>query len=201
MTDPIEANLMENAAIAVFAIDTTHCVSYWNRACERLTGVDADAVLGTDLHMQVFSDPARPCLSDLLLDGRYEQIVSDYDHCRESKLSDGGYHAEGWLPDLGDRSRYVTIDASMVYSRSGEVAGAVEVIQDISEFKLNRLSRDVPEPSADTRPLLYTDAPRSLYEMPDYAECAPDKERHGVSEKKHETAVDEIEYDMAGCTV
>ena len=37
-----------------------------NKACERLTGIEAAEVLGTQEHWRGFYDSPRPCLADLV---------------------------------------------------------------------------------------------------------------------------------------
>ncbi len=135
MTNRMELDLVQDCAVAVFAIDTMHHVIYWNRACENLTGVEAGAVLGTDLHGQVFYHPARPCLSDLVLDGGLDRLSENYEVHGRSVLFREGWHAEGWHSDLGDRRRYVTLDATRLHGPHGDLAGVVETLQDITKVE------------------------------------------------------------------
>jgi PAS domain-containing protein len=62
--------LMELLAIPTFAINAQGRVLIWNRACERLTGVPAASVLGTDQHWRCFYSMPRPTLADLVLQDR-----------------------------------------------------------------------------------------------------------------------------------
>jgi PAS domain-containing protein len=130
-----EIDLIQQCAVAAFVIDTSHRVVYWNSACEQLTGVEAGAVIGTDLHGQVFYEPARYCLSDFMIDGTLGQLAEQYGVYGKSTLFSGGWHAEGWYPDLGDRRRYITFDTALIHSQEGNLIGAIETLQDITERK------------------------------------------------------------------
>jgi formate hydrogenlyase transcriptional activator len=53
-----------NLSVAAFAIDSDHKVILWNKACEELTGLKADEVIGTRDHWKGFYKEPRPCLAD-----------------------------------------------------------------------------------------------------------------------------------------
>ena len=71
-------SMISHCAVAIFAIDRDHRVTHWNKACEELTGIPAEKVLGTSNHWKAFYDHERPCLSDLLIDGRLETMQEHY---------------------------------------------------------------------------------------------------------------------------
>lgn len=50
----ISAMILEAFPVASFVIDTEHRVSHWNRACEVLTKVPQDAIVGTTNQWQPF---------------------------------------------------------------------------------------------------------------------------------------------------
>ena len=140
-------SLVQNCAVAVFAIDTQHQVIRWNRACEILTGISAHEIMGTTNHWIAFYDYRRPCLSDLIID-RDEKKGSGYYYVfGRSVLLDDGFHAAGWYPGLGGSRRYIIFDAAPVYSPDGELIAAVETLQDITERK--RLEEEKEQLVAD----------------------------------------------------
>lgn len=128
-------SLMQNCAVAVFALDTQHRVIYWNKACERLTGIPAREITGTDRHWTAFYDHKRPCLSDIIVDGNHEKSAGDYDVFGKSVLLPNGLHASGWYSGLGGSKRYIIFDAAPVYDKDGELTAVVETLQDITERK------------------------------------------------------------------
>ena len=52
--------------VPTFVLDAECRVIIWNKACERLTGIEAAEVLGTQEHWRGFYDSPRPCLADLV---------------------------------------------------------------------------------------------------------------------------------------
>ncbi|MFY9396802.1 MAG: PAS domain-containing protein [Desulfomonilia bacterium] len=124
-----------HCAVALFAIDCNHRVIQWNTACEELTGIRSQEVLGTSEHWRAFYDHRRPCLSDLIIDGRRESLHDHYQVYGASILLPRGLHAEGWFERIGGRTRYLIFDASAVLGPSGAVKAAVETLQDITELK------------------------------------------------------------------
>jgi PAS domain S-box-containing protein len=131
----IYESMIRHCAVAIFAIDRDHRVIHWNMACEELTGIRAGEVLGTSDHWRAFYDHERPCLSDLLIEGRQETMQEHYQVYGASILLPHGLHAEGWFSQIGGKDRYLIFDASPVYSRTGEVMAATETLQDITELK------------------------------------------------------------------
>ena len=131
----ISESMIRHCAVAVFAIDRTHRVIYWNIACEELTGIRAEEILGTSGHWRPFYLRERPCLSDLIIDGRQETLQEHYRVFGSSILLPHGLHAEGWFAEVGGRPRYLIFDASPVYDRAGQVVAAIETLQDITELK------------------------------------------------------------------
>lgn len=64
--------------IPTFVIGNDHRVMYWNKALEELSRIKADEVIGTKEHWRAFYNSARPCLADLLIDGKEEAIPDWY---------------------------------------------------------------------------------------------------------------------------
>lgn len=128
-------SMIQHCAVAIFAIDTSHRLIHWNRACEELTGIMAGEVLGTPHHWKAFYANQRPCLSDLLVDGREETMQEHYRVYGSSVLLPHGLHAEGWFHNVGGRERYLIFDASPVHGHGGTLVAAIETLQDITELK------------------------------------------------------------------
>lgn len=128
--------LMELLVIPTFVLDMQGKVLIWNRACERLTGMPAAGVLGTDQHWRCFYSLPRPTLADLVLHGRQADAPQLYDqHLRRS--SDGSsLTAENWcdMPRLGLR-RYLAADASPIFDSTGQLVAVVETLRDLTDEK------------------------------------------------------------------
>lgn len=128
-------SIIQRSAVATFVLGADHRVIYWNEACEELTGVKAQDVVGTDGHWKAFYHLRRPCVADIALYGLSEDFSKLYKTPSKSLLSKEGLHAEDWFPDLNGKDRYVIFDAAPVYDETGEIVAAVETLQDITALK------------------------------------------------------------------
>jgi PAS domain S-box-containing protein len=128
-------NVGQNAAIPGFLLDANHKVLIWNRACEALTGVKSADVIGTTGHWRAFYDHERPCLVDLAIDDKFDDMSKYYTICGRSALNPDGMRSEGWC-HLGGMDRYVIFEAVPIHNARGKLVAAIETIQDITELKL-----------------------------------------------------------------
>ena len=127
------ADLVGQLAVPTFALDAQRRVILWNRACERLTGMPAERVLGTRDHWRAFYDVDRPCLADLLVEGRAADIDAYYPIHHRSADVEYGAHTENWcvMPLRGTRL-YLAIDAGPVRDESGRLVAVVETLRDMT---------------------------------------------------------------------
>ncbi|MEF2545591.1 sensor domain-containing diguanylate cyclase [Aurantimonas sp. E1-2-R+4] len=138
--------LLEHLVVPTFVLAASGHVIIWNRACEKLTGVCASAVLGTKRHWAAFYEDPRPCLADLVLEAtgsaRIEALYTvDRSDWRQldGEAKDGRFSilaAENWcvLPN-GSGRRYLAIDAGPVFDQSGALMAVVETLRDITPQK------------------------------------------------------------------
>ena len=128
--------LMEMLAVPTFVLDTNCRVIIWNRACEKLTGVPAHEMIGTDHHWRSFYDAPRPTLADLLIQNRTDEIDQLYPHASRNTPSGSALWAEMWcdMPRCGKR-RYLAADASPIFDDDGELAAVVQTLRDMTEEK------------------------------------------------------------------
>ena len=134
--------LMDMLAIPAFVLDSKAQVLIWNRACERLTGVPASEIVGTDNHWRSFYDEPRPTLADLVIQNRLEEIRHIYP--RHGKPGAGNacpLSVETWcdMPRAGKR-RYLAADASPIFDEDGRLKAVVETLRDLTEEKMAQLA-------------------------------------------------------------
>ncbi len=125
--------IIHNQSVATFLIDAEHRVLQWNKACEMLTGVKAEDIVGTTEAWRGFYSKPRPCLADLVVDQHKDQAGNFYPVQGESALTESGWHAESWFDHLGGKRRYAIFDAAPIYDTSGEIVAAIETLQDVTE--------------------------------------------------------------------
>jgi PAS domain S-box-containing protein len=130
-------SIMEGFSIATFVIDKNHKILYWNRALEKLTKVKAADVVGTNQQWRAFYAKERPCMADLLVDSAMEKVGKWYSgKYQKSDLIEQAYEATDFFPDLGDSGRWLRFTAALIKDSQGELVGAVETLEDITEQRL-----------------------------------------------------------------
>jgi len=131
------AQIVYSNPIATFVIDARHLTTHWNRACENLTGVKAAEVIGTGKHWMAFYAHEQPVLADLMVDQvPEEEIIEHYGgKAHRSAIMDGAYEVEFFFPDLGTNGKWVYFTASPLKTMRGEVVGAIETLQDVTQRK------------------------------------------------------------------
>lgn len=131
------SQIVEGTPIATFVIDKTHHITHCNRAWENLTGIPASKLIGTRNHWQTFYSKPRPVMADLIVDNAPEEEFSRYygKKCRQSSVIEGAYEAENFFPALGPSGKWLFFTAAPIRNERGEISGAIETLQDITEAK------------------------------------------------------------------
>jgi len=148
MTDFLKRNsiklsgFVDGNPVATFIIDQTHRVVCWNKACEALTGIAAEQVLGTSDHWRAFYSSKRPVMADLILDGGKSDDIKYFyrDKFQPSALIDKACEAEDFFDEFGDSGRWLHFTAAPVLDEFGNVVGAIETLQDITERRLAEIA-------------------------------------------------------------
>ncbi len=129
-------NVIQGSPIPAFVIGKEHRVLYWNKALENLSGINAEEVVGTGDQWRAFYRKERPCLADILVDQKLETIPYWYpDKYIKSSLIKEAYEASDFFPDLGDTGKWLQFTAAVIRDSYGEVIGAIETLEDITERK------------------------------------------------------------------
>ena len=131
------SQIIEGNSTAIFVVDKYHTVTHWNKACENLTGVSAGETVGTKNQWSAFYSEQRPVLADLVVDELSEEKIAGYYGGRYKKydLMEGAYEAEDFFPDLGESGKWLFFTAAPLRDQLGEVIGAIETLQDITNRK------------------------------------------------------------------
>ncbi len=132
---------MENLVTATFVLNADGEVIVWNRACERLTGINHKDVIGTKEHWRAFYTEKRMCLADALLHGIPENMEELYEFHAEPSRDGAAFTAQNWcvMPQHG-RRMYLTIDTGPVFDNQGNVIAVVETLRDMTDFKNTQIS-------------------------------------------------------------
>jgi len=127
-------SILEGSPIPTFVIGKDHRIIYWNKALQELTGIPAKEVIGTSQQWRAFYSEERPSLADVLVDQTIQDIPRWYsEKCRKSKLIEEAYEATDFFAELGNRGKWLRFTAAIIRDSAGNVRGAVETLEDITE--------------------------------------------------------------------
>jgi methyl-accepting chemotaxis protein len=137
--------LVRQMVVPTFVLGAAGRVLVWNKACEDLTGLKADSVVGTKDHWRGFYAAPRPCLADLVLTSGATTIAT-YSNIRFSPNAEQG-KAENWCDLPNGSRRYLAIDAGKVRDQKGRIVAVVETLRDLTveQEALARLNEDQAE--------------------------------------------------------
>ncbi len=149
-------NTLQGLPTAVMVLDRDHRVVHWNRAMESLSGFSAREMVGSNRQWEPFYHTPRPVLADLVLDGRPDKLIQDYQGLalKKSKLVEGALEGEGFFPTLKPDGRQLYFLAAPIKDPEGRVVRAVETLVDLSDKR--RLEQEL-------RKLSVTDSLTGLY--------------------------------------
>ena len=132
--------IIEGAPVPTFVLDGEQRVSHWNRACSQLTGVPAHEVVGSKDPWRGFYANARPVLANVLMSGDVDGGLADLypsAHWRSS-LIPGAVEAEIYFTHMGEGGRWLHCIAAPLHDGQGQLVGAVETLQDVTDRRLAR---------------------------------------------------------------
>lgn len=131
------AQIVNNSPVATFVINAQHQVLHWNRACEMVTGVPAEQLIGTTHAWKPFYPEERPVMADLIVDGHLEQISSYYAaKFRPSFIIEGAWEAEDFFPQFPGGGKWLSFIATAIRDEdTGAIIGAIETLQDVTAQK------------------------------------------------------------------
>ncbi|TVO52016.1 ATP-binding protein [Denitromonas halophila] len=129
--------IIRELPIAAFILDTEHRVTHWNLACERISGMTAQRLIGTRDPWRAFFDAPRPVMADMILDhADADTLERFYPGCwQRSTHTPDAIEAEGFYPSLGESGRWIYFLAAPLRGADGSIIGAIETLQDITERK------------------------------------------------------------------
>ncbi len=127
--------IIEGSPVGIFVLDSQHRVTHWNKACETLTGIKREDVLGTGGHQRVFRDGRSETMGDLLLDGDIDRLQLLYGdrNLHPSPMVPGGWEAEDRCFSLKGDPRNLYVSAAPFLAPDGALQGAVQVLWDVSD--------------------------------------------------------------------
>lgn len=132
--------IVQGSPSAIFVIDKHHRITCWNKACENLTGVTAEEVLGTRHQWKPFYGQPHPTVADLVVDGRdLSDIKENFgDAYRQSTLIDSAFEINRYFSNMKTGPKWLSATVRAITDSEGNICGAMETILDVTEQKLAR---------------------------------------------------------------
>jgi PAS domain S-box-containing protein len=136
-TQQLLTQIIDGDPVPTLVINAKHVVTHWNHACEQVSGIKATDMVGTRKQWSAFYDADRPIMADLIISGEIDNLLTLYSDkkLRRSPVIEGAYEAEDFFPQMGERGRWLYFTAAPLRNALGEVIGAIETLQDITERK------------------------------------------------------------------
>jgi PAS domain S-box-containing protein len=133
----ILSQIIEGSTIPTFVLNKDHVVTHWNKAMEKLTGVQAATMVGTTRPSIPFWGLERPTMADVILDQIGEDEIKKLygEQWRKSALIDEAYEAEVFFPRMGESGKWCWFTAAPIKAPDGSIVGAIETLWDKTEDK------------------------------------------------------------------
>jgi PAS domain S-box-containing protein len=132
--EQIMQSIINSSVIPTFVINRDHRVICWNGALAEISKIPAEKVLGTDQHWRAFYSSRRPCMADLIIDEKFEEISNWYTgKGSKSGLIEDAYEATDFFPELGEEGKWLRFTAAAIRDPMGNLIGAVETLEDITD--------------------------------------------------------------------
>ena len=123
--------LLQQTAVPSYVIDAEHRIIIWNKACEELTGVGAEQVIGTREPWRGFYPEPRRVLADVVVDNSLHEMADLFSCYADSPLISEGLRAEGWFR-LKGKNKFLCFEAAPIRDSAGQVIAAIETLQDVT---------------------------------------------------------------------
>lgn len=128
------ASVLEFLPDPVFVVDKKGTIIFWNKAIEELTGFSSSQMIGKSNYQYAlaFFGERRPMMVDLIIS---DDIISRRYY---ADIIDEGdvLINEGVATSIRGKSRTIYAKASALYDYEGNIIGAIEILQDVSERRI-----------------------------------------------------------------
>ncbi|RQW89191.1 MAG: PAS domain S-box protein [Geobacter sp.] len=131
------SNTIQSLPLPMFVVNKDQEILFWNKALEQLSGVKAAEVIGTNRAWSAFYEAERPVLAGLLAGGDSGQVSHWYgENIWQSKLAEEALEVTEFFPGRHEQGKWLHLTATVLRDTRGNVAGALETLEDVTERKL-----------------------------------------------------------------
>lgn len=122
-------DILARSPVPTFIINKDHQVIQWNPACQEMTGIEAEEILGKGV-WEGFSIDDQRSLADILLEDP-DFVADAYGDTIKCGTESGWYQLEMFLPNLKGGSRAL-VTVAPVSDTGGNARGVIQTVQDIT---------------------------------------------------------------------
>jgi PAS domain S-box-containing protein len=132
------SQIIQASPTPTFVIDESHTLTHCNTSFEKLIGVTRQEIAETRRAWFDADSLEIPYMADFIVDQAPEEEMAWYygGKCRKSHVADGAYEAEAFFPNLGEHGSWLFLTAAPLRDGDGNIIGAVETLQDVTERRL-----------------------------------------------------------------
>ena len=132
------SQIIQTSPIPTFVMDNKHTITHCNKAFEKLLDLPADQIIGTHTEWLEADSKVSPYMADFIVEQAPEEEMAWYygGKCRKSSLIEGAYEAEAFFPGMGEKGQWLLLTAAPLKDAEGNVIGAVETLQNVTESRL-----------------------------------------------------------------
>ncbi|UCE33986.1 MAG: PAS domain-containing protein [Deltaproteobacteria bacterium] len=123
--------IMETSPLPTFVVNNEHRVIQWNRAIQEMTGIREKEIIGKGVPESVRVDD-QWSLADIVIE-EPNSIAERFSESIVGKADGGVFQLEMHFPALREGMRAIVTTAPLL-DMHGSIKGAVETIQDVSDF-------------------------------------------------------------------
>ena len=116
--------------LPTFILDKSNRVIQWNRACEQLTGIPSDQILGKET-WSGFNIDEQGSIADKIIDN-IDDIAERYSDSIVSMSNTGWFELNMSFPKIQKIGRTI-VTAAPILDNNGAIRGAIQTIQEVSD--------------------------------------------------------------------
>lgn len=126
-------DILDRSPIPTFILDRHHRVIQWNLACQEMTGLKSEDVLGKEV-WDGFHIEGQASMADIILEDQ-EAFLAKHEKSIVSKTETGWLQLEVLLPNMDEgRGKRVLISAAPIMDNDGTVRGAIQTTQEVKSI-------------------------------------------------------------------
>ncbi len=128
-------DILARSPIPTFILDNNHRVIQWNSACEEITGIPTEEIIGTEI-CEGFRIDDGGSMADIILGDR-DSIRDRYKDAIVSHTETGWFELDMFLPKFKGGKRAI-ITAAPILDNDGTTMGAIQTIQELDAVYTGR---------------------------------------------------------------